>query len=84
MVSGRVQGVGFRYSTAREADRLGLTGWVRNAPGGVVEVFAQGTASAIDAMIEFLRIGPRYADVSSVEVTDVAPEPERVRFDVTP
>ncbi len=71
-VRGIVQGVGFRYSTRRAAERLGVSGWVRNAADGSVEVMAQGSRPAVNAMIEFLEMGPVHAHVSSVEVSEVA------------
>ena len=70
---GRVQGVGFRASTAFEARALGVEGWVRNLPGGEVEVFAQGDASAVDALLAWLGHGPAGARVTGVDISDVAP-----------
>ena len=69
MVSGRVQGVGFRYSTQEVAVRLGLRGWVRNLSDGRVELEAEGDAAALDRLLEFLRAGPRMARVDGVEVS---------------
>jgi acylphosphatase len=65
-VCGRVQGVGFRYFVVREADALGLGGWVRNLSSGEVEVMAQGAPSALDRLEEAIRRGPRFAIVESV------------------
>lgn len=81
-VTGTVQGVGFRYSTRDAALRLGVVGWVRNLPNGAVEVLAQGPAQLIDEMIEFLNAGPRYARVSSVEVTETDTDPGRTSFEI--
>jgi acylphosphatase len=67
IVSGRVQGVGFRWFVLRRAGDLGLVGWVANLPDGRVEVVARGDASAIDGMDSALRRGPRLASVSHVE-----------------
>jgi acylphosphatase len=66
-ISGRVQGVGFRDWTARQADGLGLCGWVRNMPDGRVEAVFSGSGAAVDAMLEACRTGPRMADVTSIE-----------------
>jgi acylphosphatase len=66
-VSGRVQGVGFRYFTQREAQALGLTGWARNLDDGRVEVYAAGRRDRLDDMAARLRVGPALADVRSVE-----------------
>jgi acylphosphatase len=68
-VSGRVQGVFFRESTRREAERLALTGHAVNLDDGRVEVFACGSADALDQLARWLREGP-----SAAEVTDVADE----------
>ena len=67
VVTGRVQGVGYRYATRDLAERLGVTGWVRNLPSGQVEVFAQGPSTAVDALIAWLEQGPRWASVTGVE-----------------
>ena len=73
-VSGRVQGVGFREATVRRARELGVLGWVRNAEDGSVAVHAEGDEEAVEALVAFLRVGPRGAAVSGVEVERVKPE----------
>jgi acylphosphatase len=70
LVSGRVQGVGFRYFVEKNAVRLGVTGWVRNLDDGRVEVQAQGTAEQLAALEGVLRQGPRWAEVRGVEVME--------------
>lgn len=70
---GRVQGVFFRDSTRREAERRGVAGSARNTAGGTVEVVLEGPAEAVDAMLEFLRAGPGHASVSRLEVADEEP-----------
>ncbi len=82
IVSGRVQGVGFRYATERMADQLGVVGWVRNRPDGSVEVWAQGTEGRITQLLAFLQRGPTYAVVASVETKDADPDPALSGFDV--
>lgn len=67
IVSGQVQGVGFRAATARQAQRLGVCGWVRNQPDGRVEVLAAADTEALDRLAEWLAQGPPSARVSSVE-----------------
>ncbi len=69
-VSGHVQGVGFRWFVRREADALGLGGWVANLPDGSVQVVAEGPEAAVDALVEALRDGPAGAWVSDVRVAD--------------
>ena len=71
-ISGRVQGVGFRWFVREEARRLGLGGWVTNLPNGDVEVAAGGEASSLERLRRALEVGPTGADVVAVE--DVAGE----------
>jgi acylphosphatase len=70
---GRVQGVFFRDSTRREANRLGVTGWVRNRPDGTVEAHAEGAPEAVEALVRWARDGPRHADVDDVRVSEAEP-----------
>jgi acylphosphatase len=74
IVRGRVQGVGFRFSTQRRAGELGAAGWVRNRPDGSVEAVFEGTPAAVLGMLAFCRSGPRHARVDAVE--EHAEEPE--------
>jgi len=71
VISGRVQGVGFRYSMSEEAERLGVTGWVRNRRDGTVEAVLDGATDAVDAVLAWARRGPRGASVTEVEVTEI-------------
>lgn len=73
-VEGRVQGVGFRYTTRGVAQELGLTGWVRNLPNGAVEVWAQGSVDAVDQLQALLGHGPQGSFVKSVEFEVVDPD----------
>jgi acylphosphatase len=66
-VSGRVQGVGFRYSAASAARQLTVRGWVRNLPDGRVEGVAQGGAPALAQFREWLERGPPAAEVAAVQ-----------------
>lgn len=66
LVSGRVQGVGFRYWTVGEARRLGLHGWVRNRSDGTVEILAIGAAKALVELAQSCRRGPSSAQVIAV------------------
>ena len=67
IVRGLVQGVGYRWSCQREAERLGVGGWVRNRVDGTVEVAVEGPATRVDALLAWCRQGPRHARVSTVE-----------------
>lgn len=68
-VQGRVQGVSFRYYTVRRARDLNLTGYVRNKPDGTVEVVAEGRRASLVELLSFLRVGPRSALVTDVDVS---------------
>jgi acylphosphatase len=81
-VSGRVQGVFFRATTADEARSRGLTGWVRNAADGRVEAEVQGERSAVDQLIDECRTGPPMATVDDVEVDRIEPVDGERRFKV--
>ena len=70
VISGRVQGVGFRYSISEEAERLGVTGWVRNRRDGTVEAVVDGPPDAVEGMLAWARRGPRGASVTDVQVTE--------------
>ena len=72
LVSGRVQGVGFRAFVARRGQELGLTGHVRNLPDGRVEVVARGTESAVTALGVLVAQGPRLARVANVENSEIS------------
>ena len=68
IITGRVQGVGFRAGMAREAQTLGVTGWVRNRTDGSVEAMVSGSAGQIAAMMLWARQGPPGARVDHVAI----------------
>jgi acylphosphatase len=72
IVTGKVQGVWFRASTQRQAQRLGVTGLVRNLPDGAVEVIACGADGAVAQLVEWLHRGPEHARVAAVSVMEWA------------
>ncbi|HEX6492809.1 MAG TPA: acylphosphatase, partial [Candidatus Dormibacteraeota bacterium] len=80
---GDVQGVGFRDFVWRRAERLGLAGWVRNRPDGSVECVAEGSRSAVDALVESLRRGPWGARVDNLELRTEEPRGEVAPMRVT-
>uniref|UniRef100_A0A942YF17 Acylphosphatase n=1 Tax=Neobacillus citreus TaxID=2833578 RepID=A0A942YF17_9BACI len=82
VVSGTVQGVGFRYWTARKADGLDLVGYARNLFDGTVEVEAEGQAPAVEALVELLRAGPPSATVTDVTTRTVVPHGDAAGFDI--
>jgi acylphosphatase len=67
VVRGEVQGVGFRWAVQRHAGRLGLTGYAENLPDGSVRVEAEGEPGGLDELEAFLRQGPHWAEVRSLE-----------------
>jgi acylphosphatase len=74
-VSGRVQGVGFRWAAVQAADELGLTGRARNLADGRVEIAAVGEPQRLDAFRAWLRRGPPGARVAGVEEEEISPVP---------
>ena len=74
VVGGRVQGVGYRESCRRQAERLGVSGWVRNCPDGTVEAVFEGEREAVEAVVAWCGTGPRWAAVRSCRVYDEEPE----------
>ncbi|MFC2029154.1 acylphosphatase [Chloroflexota bacterium] len=82
VVHGRVQGVSFRYYTQRRASELGVTGFVRNLWDGTVEVVAEGSKPQVDDLLAYLRVGPRAAFVTQVDVRWPGPTGKFERFEV--
>lgn len=74
IIHGRVQGVWFRGSTAAEAERIGVDGWVRNLPNGSVEALFEGSRSAVEAALHYCERGPRDAIVLRVEQFEERPQ----------
>lgn len=67
-IFGRVQGVLFRFSTARKARQIGLMGWVKNESDGIVEIVAEGEEGELKKLINWCQTGPLFAKVDSLEV----------------
>jgi acylphosphatase len=82
-ICGVVQGVGFRYFVVKRAQRLNLTGWVRNAGYDRVETVAEGQKDALNAFLDELKIGPSSAHVKKVDVEWGKPTHEFDGFQVT-
>jgi acylphosphatase len=78
-IRGIVQGVWFRESMRQEAERLGVTGWVRNRADGSVEAVVQGTPETVESLLAWARRGPPQARVDGVEVA--AAEGDFARFE---
>jgi acylphosphatase len=83
IIRGRVQGVGYRAWTAREAQARGLDGWVRNRRDGTVEALFAGEADALRHMLSACRAGPSFAQVTGLDETP-AEDPEARGFQTLP
>ncbi len=81
-VTGRVQGVSFRWYAQEQARRLGVVGWVRNEPDGSVLLHAEGETEAVDALVAWCHDGPGFARVSNVAVREAAAS-GATSFDIT-
>jgi acylphosphatase len=79
LISGRVQGVGYRDWMVRQAAALGVDGWVRNRADGSVEALISGTADAVEELARACRRGPRFAQVDRV-IEEIADPPEQPGF----
>jgi acylphosphatase len=82
IVSGRVQGVSYRASTASEARRLGVVGWVRNRHDGSVELEVEGTPEKVAALLAWCEHGPPTAKVTKVDAEDVPVKGNETTFSV--
>jgi acylphosphatase len=83
VVSGDVQGVGFRYFVRQHARELGIRGWVRNRPDGSVEVQAEGETASVDQLRELLSQGPMGAHVTRVDDLPAGSQPTELPFPFT-
>jgi acylphosphatase len=81
VVTGLVQGVGFRWSARRAAERIGVRGWVRNRADGSVELHVEGDEERVAAMLAWLRRGPDGAVIRELEVVETATE-DLERFEI--
>lgn len=83
-ITGRVQGVGFRYAMHSEAARRGLSGWVRNRRDGSVEALVQGEAGAVEALVDWARRGPPGARIDALRSEAAEGEPAAAGFELKP
>ncbi len=83
IVSGTVQGVGFRWFARNQARNLGLTGWVRNLANGNVEVWAEGSSGNLELLEKALKQGPSSAYVRELKTEQVSARGRYGDFDVT-
>jgi acylphosphatase len=73
IISGRVQGVGFRYFVRQKALEMQISGWVKNTSDGKLEIEAEGENQNLDAFIEWMRIGPSRAIIRSFSNSEITP-----------
>ena len=81
-ITGRVQGVGFRHFTRKNAEALGVTGWVKNLPDGRVEAVFQGDEEQIEELVERCKKGPVASYVQSIEVSKESDDEDFEDFSV--
>jgi len=80
LLTGRVQGVNFRYTSMTQATKLGLTGWVRNDDDGSVEMEVQGTEELIDELFEIMKTVSEYIVIDSIDETSISVIPDESEF----
>lgn len=83
LISGVVQGVGFRYHTYQIARQLQVVGWVRNLPDGRVQVLAEAESDILDQLIADLKAGPSFSRVQDIEIEWSEPTGQHSSFEVT-
>ncbi len=82
LITGRVQGVWFRSNTKQKADKLGITGWVRNTTDGNVEAVFEGFDKRIEEMIDWCKTGPPLAKVENVKIEKQDPKNNYDKFSI--
>tara|TARA_A100001391_G_scaffold73142_1_gene47026 strand:- start:10878 stop:11153 length:276 start_codon:yes stop_codon:yes gene_type:complete len=82
LISGRVQGVSYRYPAQQQAHQLGVTGWVRNLTDGRVELLIQGETEQLESMLKWAGQGPRFAEVTSLDISEQSPDQTFTDFEI--
>lgn len=82
VVSGKVQGVGYRYFTQMKAVQFGITGWVRNRQDGTVEMLTTGTRENLDLFIEEIRRGNPFSTVDQIDINEIEAEENYKSFTI--
>ena len=81
-VSGRVQGVGFRYFVIQKANECQLTGWVKNLPNGKVEIEAEGEDQDLDCFVDYLKLGNGFSRTDQLKQSEITPLAHYSEFNV--
>jgi acylphosphatase len=82
ILSGRVQGVGFRYFAKYKADQFGITGWVKNTPDGKLEIEATGNSENLELFIDWMKIGPSRALIKTANSSEITPVRHFTNFSI--
>lgn len=82
VISGRVQGVGFRYFVEHKAIECNISGWVKNTPDGKVEIEATGEPENLNIFIDWMKIGPTRAIIKTVSVSEITPTRRFTNFTI--
>ena len=82
VISGKVQGVGYRYTAQQIADEYQLTGWVQNKINGDVEIIAEGSQHQLDQFISWTKQGPKFADVKQVVINKLTTNNKFTQFSI--
>jgi acylphosphatase len=82
IISGRVQGVGFRYFARHKAEEFNIVGWVKNTPDGKVEIEASGENQNLNTFIDWMKIGPARAIIRTFSISDISPERTFTQFTI--
>lgn len=82
IITGKVQGVGYRISARREAERLSISGWVENKPNGHVEIMAEGYQQQLNQLITWAQNGPQFANVDDIVINNLTAHNEFDQFSI--
>ncbi len=83
VITGRVQGVGFRYFAEHKAAEFNLSGWVKNTPDGKVEIEATGESKYLSVFIDWMKIGPARAIIKTFSVSEITPTRTITNFTIS-